>query len=101
MVAGPCLVLVRAWRAYLARSKTRAGPAGREIRTICLYQGFGGDAFPGPVGIPDGGGGSTLRVVPSPLGTAPGLAPVDSGVEIPAVGKPLERSMAPLEPFTF
>ena len=52
-------------------------------------------------GIPEGAGGTTLRAMPSPLGTVPGLALGDWGVETPAVGKPLERPMAAFTEPTF
>lgn len=48
----------------------------------------------GPEGtIAAGVGGTTLRAVPSPVGTVPGLALVAGGVGMPAVAKPLERPL--------
>jgi len=47
----------------------------------------------GEGGIATGTGGTTLRAVPSPVGTVPGLALVDCGPDMPAVAKPLERPL--------
>src|SRR4051812_32133625 len=77
--------------AHLPRSKTRAGQPAGVLRIIFLYQGLGGGVAGPDGGIPDGGGGTTLRAVPSPVGTVPGAPLLACGLETPAVPKPLER----------
>jgi len=78
--------------AHQARSKTRAGRPAGDLGTIFLYQGLAGGVAADPEGgIATGAGGTTLRAVPSPVGTVPGLALVDWGPDTPAVAKPLER----------
>jgi hypothetical protein len=80
-------------RAHTAHG-ARPGPDSRpaSLRFIFLYQGLAGGAAPEPEGgTPEGGGGTTLRAVPSPVGSVPGLALVDCGAEMPAVPNPLER----------